>query len=345
MSDPVIDPEGNSFEREAIERWLRTHQTSPITRSRLTVDRSTIWAYVVFLRVTSLMYTESTLVLYRLATNRALREAIEEWTASNAESENGDVATAALSEATEQPSDAGTVDAGFDSATENAADRADALTVAPLPAAAAAALIKEEERLRARIVEVEDRIGELLRQPLGPDGLGQRQVRFRPTCARRNLSERRPLLAHRNAHRRRAACTHPDPARERRRQQQLESPPNPCCGAWEKRGERDERERASKPMLPCFRLSGAPRIPPSVGRIGGPAGSSRGPAVRPARPYRSALPGRGPGCMSSPRLAAVMVWAVAARAHVHACVFWWVQACVRACVPLSCSLSLSTSAH
>jgi hypothetical protein len=40
MSDPVIDPEGNSFEREAIVRWLETRQTSPITRSRLTVDRS-----------------------------------------------------------------------------------------------------------------------------------------------------------------------------------------------------------------------------------------------------------------------------------------------------------------
>eukprot|EP00291_Cryptomonas_curvata_P000408 CAMPEP_0172194276 /NCGR_PEP_ID=MMETSP1050-20130122/25480_1 /TAXON_ID=233186 /ORGANISM="Cryptomonas curvata, Strain CCAP979/52" /LENGTH=86 /DNA_ID=CAMNT_0012870045 /DNA_START=239 /DNA_END=495 /DNA_ORIENTATION=+ len=58
MTDPVIDPEGNSFEREAIERWLRTHNTSPITRSRLTPDR--------------------------LAANRALREAIEEWSAANA---------------------------------------------------------------------------------------------------------------------------------------------------------------------------------------------------------------------------------------------------------------------
>ena len=31
MSDPVIDPEGNSFERAEITRWLAAHGTSPIT--------------------------------------------------------------------------------------------------------------------------------------------------------------------------------------------------------------------------------------------------------------------------------------------------------------------------
>jgi hypothetical protein len=30
MTDPVIDPDGNSFERSAIENWLKEHSTSPI---------------------------------------------------------------------------------------------------------------------------------------------------------------------------------------------------------------------------------------------------------------------------------------------------------------------------
>jgi uncharacterized protein YegL len=38
MIDPVIDKEGNSYERAAIIKWLTTNQTSPITRSRLVVS-------------------------------------------------------------------------------------------------------------------------------------------------------------------------------------------------------------------------------------------------------------------------------------------------------------------
>jgi hypothetical protein len=37
MRDPVIDPEGNTYERSAIESHLRRSQTSPMTRSPLTV--------------------------------------------------------------------------------------------------------------------------------------------------------------------------------------------------------------------------------------------------------------------------------------------------------------------
>jgi hypothetical protein len=37
MSDPVIDPEGNSYERSAIEEWLNKNKTSPITRSPLAI--------------------------------------------------------------------------------------------------------------------------------------------------------------------------------------------------------------------------------------------------------------------------------------------------------------------
>ena len=36
MSDPVIDREGNSFERTAIEAWLAVRGNSPITRTPLT---------------------------------------------------------------------------------------------------------------------------------------------------------------------------------------------------------------------------------------------------------------------------------------------------------------------
>jgi hypothetical protein len=35
MVDPVIDPDGNSYERQAIEDWLRRTSTSPITRTPL----------------------------------------------------------------------------------------------------------------------------------------------------------------------------------------------------------------------------------------------------------------------------------------------------------------------
>lgn len=37
MEDPVVDREGNSYERTAIERWINEHGTSPITRSPLTL--------------------------------------------------------------------------------------------------------------------------------------------------------------------------------------------------------------------------------------------------------------------------------------------------------------------
>jgi len=57
MKDPVVDPEGNSYERAAIEEWLKRERTSPLTRSPLTEEQ--------------------------LAPNRALRDAIEEATAAH----------------------------------------------------------------------------------------------------------------------------------------------------------------------------------------------------------------------------------------------------------------------
>jgi len=37
MHDPVIDPDGTTFERVVVENWIRCHGTSPLTRRKLTV--------------------------------------------------------------------------------------------------------------------------------------------------------------------------------------------------------------------------------------------------------------------------------------------------------------------
>ena len=39
MEDPVIDPDGNSYERKAIEEWLTRYAASPITRNALSADQ------------------------------------------------------------------------------------------------------------------------------------------------------------------------------------------------------------------------------------------------------------------------------------------------------------------
>lgn len=38
MKDPVMDTEGNTYDREAIERWLRVQNSSPITNGHLSLD-------------------------------------------------------------------------------------------------------------------------------------------------------------------------------------------------------------------------------------------------------------------------------------------------------------------
>lgn len=57
MKDPVLDNEGNSYERNAILQWLLTHNTSPITRSFLKKED--------------------------LKSNRSLKDAIEEYLNNN----------------------------------------------------------------------------------------------------------------------------------------------------------------------------------------------------------------------------------------------------------------------
>lgn len=39
MTDPVVDHEGNTYERSAIVEWLRNHDTSPITRNPLDISQ------------------------------------------------------------------------------------------------------------------------------------------------------------------------------------------------------------------------------------------------------------------------------------------------------------------
>ena len=53
MEDPVVDNEGNSYERSAIEQWLLGQSTSPVTRSPLHATD--------------------------LRPNRALKDMIDEW--------------------------------------------------------------------------------------------------------------------------------------------------------------------------------------------------------------------------------------------------------------------------
>lgn len=63
MKDPVIDYEGNSYERSAIEQWLRSNRTSPITRSPLSISQ--------------------------LVPNRSLRKAIEDELLATALADSG----------------------------------------------------------------------------------------------------------------------------------------------------------------------------------------------------------------------------------------------------------------
>ena len=79
MHDPVVDKEGNSFERSAITEWLRTNATSPITRAKMTAND--------------------------LAPNRALKEAIEEKKGSGGSGAGASVPDCSSSDVSETASD------------------------------------------------------------------------------------------------------------------------------------------------------------------------------------------------------------------------------------------------
>jgi hypothetical protein len=72
MEDPVVDPDGNTYERTAIESWLQRSSTSPITRAHLTASM--------------------------LHPNRALRDAIESF-----HQMTGDAAATRAGQATTPP--------------------------------------------------------------------------------------------------------------------------------------------------------------------------------------------------------------------------------------------------
>ena len=72
MTDPVIDPDGNSYERSAIESWLTEHSTSPIVGSFL--------AYTEYNEIPiSTSQTRTSLSRNDLRPNRALRASIEDY--------------------------------------------------------------------------------------------------------------------------------------------------------------------------------------------------------------------------------------------------------------------------
>ena len=64
MKDPVMDPDGFSYEREAIEKWIKKNGTSPMTRRPLTLEE--------------------------LKPNRALKDAIEEEYVKKKKEKDGD---------------------------------------------------------------------------------------------------------------------------------------------------------------------------------------------------------------------------------------------------------------
>ena len=37
--DPVVDPDGNTYERIDIEKWVKKNHTSPLTRTPLNIDQ------------------------------------------------------------------------------------------------------------------------------------------------------------------------------------------------------------------------------------------------------------------------------------------------------------------
>ena len=39
MKDPVINPDGNTYERESIEKWLMINPTAPQTRNPLKISQ------------------------------------------------------------------------------------------------------------------------------------------------------------------------------------------------------------------------------------------------------------------------------------------------------------------
>jgi len=75
MTDPVISKDGNSYEREAIENWIRVNGVSPLTRSPLTITE---------LRENNALY--DLIQLEKERSDESMHPSIRRWKASGAPS-------------------------------------------------------------------------------------------------------------------------------------------------------------------------------------------------------------------------------------------------------------------
>jgi hypothetical protein len=73
MADPTIEPEGNSYEREAIESWVRVNSMSPLTRHPLTVGA---------LRPNNALY--ELIQIEKGRTDESIHPSIQQWKESTA---------------------------------------------------------------------------------------------------------------------------------------------------------------------------------------------------------------------------------------------------------------------
>jgi U-box domain len=91
MVDPVIAPDGNSYERDAIKKWICTHGTSPITRETITMNQ---------LRPNNALY--KLIQGEKKRTPESMHPSIRRWKESTAETSRRPLTEAASAEETEE---------------------------------------------------------------------------------------------------------------------------------------------------------------------------------------------------------------------------------------------------
>jgi U-box domain len=91
MVDPVIAPDGNSYERDAIKKWIRTHGTSPVTRETMALDQ---------LRPNNALY--ELIQGEKKRTLESMHPSIRRWKESTAETSRRSLTDAASAEETEE---------------------------------------------------------------------------------------------------------------------------------------------------------------------------------------------------------------------------------------------------
>jgi U-box domain len=88
---PVIAPDGNSYERDAIKKWIRTHGTSPVTRETVALDQ---------LRPNNALY--ELIQGEKKRTLESMHPSIRRWKESTAETSRRSLTDAASAEETEE---------------------------------------------------------------------------------------------------------------------------------------------------------------------------------------------------------------------------------------------------